>query len=248
MMINKATSLLLVVVTTCQGLTPIQRREAFSVAFSTLAAAAGGTPALALEYEARNRNGNKQAIVREDYYYMMGRAPPRRMEPGMMKIDNPQYNAWGSCDTETGNSCTYVSLKQRVPAYSKYSFSISAGLAEYAQVKTALDQLDWATASKLLVDSSPPPPAIDALLKMVLFATQMLTTPNYTGLSKELLVARFYVNEASFAITELREAIKCQDMNRAMSAWDFGRDSFNSYLTIVNRNINDKVGDKLVLV
>jgi hypothetical protein len=34
----------------------------------------------------------------------------------------------------------------------------------------------------------------------------VLTTPNYMGLSRELLVARFYVNEAHFATGELQRA------------------------------------------
>jgi len=238
------TNILVFVVTiNCHGLAPIHRRESFSIFLSTLTAA--GAPAIALEYEQRNRNGNKQAIVREDYWYMMGKAPPRRMESGIMRIDNPEYNAWGTCQTETGNSCTYVSLKQRVPTYSKYSGSIAAGISDYSRVKDSLEKQDWAMASYLLVDSSTPPPAIEALLKMVLFARQMLSTPDYTGPSKELLIAHFYVNEAHFAIIELQDAIQAQDMDRAMSAWEFGRDS---YLTIVNRNINDKVGDKLKLL
>ena len=151
------------------------------------------TPALAEEtysYELRNRNGNKQALIRDDFWYMMGKVPPRKLEK--MAPDDPKWNAWGSCQTETGNSCTYVPLKQKIPAYSKYAFNIARGAKEYQQIGQLLQKVDqdetaWERASVLVSqDTSPPPPAVDALLKMVLFATAFLTTPNYTGLSKEL--------------------------------------------------------------
>ena len=57
---------------------------------------------------------------------------------------------------------------------------------------------------------------VDALLKMALFASGMLTSPNYSGPSRELLVARFYVNEADFATKEIASAIKTRDAKRAL--------------------------------
>lgn len=206
----------------------------------------------AVPFERRNREGNKQAVIREDYYYMMGRVPPRKLESGMLKSDNPEYNAFGTCQTETGNSCTYVSLKQRIPAYTKYGFNIALGAKEYQQLGLVLKKVEsdptlWQRAeSYVSSDVSPPPPAIDALLKMVLFATAMLTSPTYTGPSKELLVARFYVNEVGFATRELEAAIVTRDATRARDAWEFGKDSWNSYFVIVNRAIVPKVGDPFV--
>lgn len=79
-----------------------------------------------IQYENRNRNNNKDAIIREDYWFMMGKTPPRRLPKGALaQTDDPQWNAFGSCQTQNGNgvasnSCTYVSWKQRIPAYSKY--------------------------------------------------------------------------------------------------------------------------------
>jgi hypothetical protein len=92
----------------------------------------------------------------------------------------------------------------------------------------------------------PPPPPVDALLKMVLFASGMLTSPNYSGPSKRLLIARFYANEAGFAIQEIKDAIDAGDQQRAIAAWEFGKDSWNSYFQIVNDSISVKVGDKFV--
>ncbi len=208
------------------------------------------------DYENRDRRSNKDAIIREDYYYMMGKAPPRLLN-GPIRMDDPQWNAFGSCETTEGgsssNSCTYVSLKQRIPAYSKYGFSIALGAKEYTLLGKSLqeaarynDEQSWQTAASYVVQQpqGPPPPPVDALLKMVLFASAMLTSPTFNGLSRELLVARFYANEASFATKEMAAAIESRDAGRAMAAWEFGRDSWNSYFQMVNGKISNKVGDK----
>ena len=210
------------------------------------------------KYEFRDRNGNKNALVREDYYYMMGRTPPRFLG-GSLQMDDPQFNAFGSCETKADgsstNSCTYVSLKQRIPAYSKYAFSIGLGAKEFASLKGVLQECQtksaaWAKAATYVetLPSTPPPPPVDALLKMALFASSMLTSPNYSGPSRELLVARFYVNEASFATEEIAAAIEAKDAKRALAAWEFGKDSWNSYFNIVNDKISAKVGDKFELI
>lgn len=220
-----------------------------SIAGTTLSST--GNITAAIPYELRDRRGNKDALIREDYWYMMGKTPPRLMGEGMMKTDNPQWNTFGTCESSGGtNSCTYVSIKQqRIPAYSKYSFLIRLGGKDFKRLGAALADADWETAEMLLSPvASVPPPAIDALLKMILFASSMLTSPNYSGPNRELLVARYYVNECGFATKEIAAAVEARDLERAKAAWDFGRDSWNSYLSIVNRQITPKVGDKFELI
>lgn len=185
---------------------------------------------------------------------MMGKTPPRKLYS--LEPDSPKWNVWGSCETDSGgNACTYVPLKQRIQAYSKYAFNIELGAKEYQQVGNILkEQVDkddsgWSRASTLVSqDSSPPPPAVDALLKMALFASGILSTPNFSGIQRDLLVARFYVNEADFATKEVAQAIEEKNVSRALSAWEFGKDSWNSYLNIVNRGIVPKVGEPIPLV
>lgn len=234
-----------------QGHHAVDRRQAIGVAASFLVS----SPCVAAEdvqFESRNRNGNKQALIREDYWYMMGKTPPRKL--AKLVPDDPKWNVWGSCQTESGNACTYVPLKQRIPAYSKYAFNIALGAKEYQQVGNILKQVSenesaWSEAStRVDLDQSPSPPAVDALLKMILFASAMLTTPNYSGPPRDLLVARFYVNEASFATKEIAKAIEEKDVNRALEAWEFGKDSWNSYLNIVNPSISPKVGEPIPLI
>lgn len=166
-----------------------------------------------------------------------------------------KYNAWGICTNDSGgNACTYVPLKQRIPAYSKYAFNIALGAKEYQQLGTILKQVEedeaaCGRASTLVSQTeSPPPPAVDALLKTALFALGILKTPNFSGVQRDHLVARFYVNEADFATKEISRAIQERNVNRALNAWEFGKDSWNSYLNIVNRNIFPKVGEPIPLI
>jgi hypothetical protein len=196
----------------------------------------------------RDRKSNKGALIREDYWFMMGKTPPRKLD-GPLITDDPEFNAFGSCEaSENGgsNSCTYVSLKQRIPTYSKYGFIIALGAKEFSMLGNCLRKDDWKGAVPYLMTQpeQPPPPPVDALLKMVLFASGMLTSPNYSGPSKRLLIARFYANEVGFAIEEIKDAIDAKDQQRAIAAWEFGKDSWNSYIQIVNDSISVKVGDK----
>ena len=174
-----------------------------------------------------------------------------------MFVLDPQWNVFGSCETTAegggSNSCTYVSLKQRIPAYSKYAFNIGLGAKEYQSLGKLLkdaaksnNEKAWNDAAYYVtqVPSTPPPPTIDALLKMVLFASAMLTSPNYSGPTREILVARFYINEIGFAIKEMRAAIEERDAVRALDAWTFGKDNWNSYYQVVNPKVTVKVGDK----
>ncbi|KAL7445218.1 hypothetical protein ACHAXM_011898 [Skeletonema potamos] len=206
-------------------------------------------------YENRDRNKNKDALIREDYWYFSGRRPPRRLDINALPADDPTWNAWGECTKSeiTGNSCVYVSLKQRIPAYGKYFFSIDNGIKEYSQLGKILrsSNPNWNEAAKLVdpgLDTRMPSPTVDSLLKMALFATQMLTSPNFTGPNRELLVSRYYINECAFALNGLAKSIDERDAETSLSLWEFGKDNFNSYLSILNRSISPKVGDKFDLV
>ena len=186
--------------------------------------------------------------------YFSGQIPPRNIDlrnlPG-----GPKWNAWGTCSNDSsGNSCTYVSLKQRIPAYSNYAFSISLGAREFKDLGGKLRTLSSESSLNdehvldLLQYVSPPSPPVDAQLKMILFAGGVLTSPNYSGPPFELLIARFYVNELNFSTKEITNALQAKDVERAIAAWEFGRDSWNSYFTIVNKAIVPKVGDKFSMI
>ena len=216
------------------------------------------------EYRNRDRKNNKSALVREDYWFLMGKTPPRALESSLAQSDNPEFNAFGACatsDNGTTNSCTYVSLQQRIPTYSKYAFTIGLGSKEYALLGQALRDHNGTEAQHYV---QPQSPALDALLKMLLLASGLLTSPTYTGLSKRLLVGRYYTNEVGFAIHEIQAALLLleddnnddgdddnnhkYDYPRALAAWEYGKDAWNSYYQIVNDSISAKVGDKFMLI
>ena len=83
---------------------------------------------------------------------------------------------------------------------------------------------------------------------MIEDASQLLVSPNNLREKKQSALAIFYVNEAAFAIDELREAAARRDVDAAMVAWDFGKDSWNSYLAVVNPSIVPKVGEPFDLI
>jgi hypothetical protein len=242
--------------------TNLQRRTFISILATTITTvpnvwADDSINSISPDYENRDRMGNQQAVIRDDYWYITGKLPPRKLQ-SPLKGDDPQWNAFGSCTTSesTGsNSCTYVSLGQRRAAYTKYASSIRYGADDYQTLgsillsiqKSSLQPISilqpfWEEAASLLKPSQPSAP-VDAELKMVLLATALLTSPNFPGPSRELLVARFYANEVRFAHREIYTAVQGQDIQRAVVAWEFGRDSWNSYFQAIARAIVPKVGN-----
>ena len=86
-----------------------------------------------------------------------------------------------------------------------------------------------------------------SLRRAVLLGNALLISANY-GTSNEALVARFYANEAFFAVGELATAVRRGDGPAARSAWLLARDSWNSLLAVENRAVASKVGTKFELV
>lgn len=217
-------------------------------------------------FQERDRKGNAQALIREDYWFVMGKTPPRKLD-APLQGDDPKFNAFGSCESAVkgsasdgnNNPCTYVSLKQRIPAYTKYGSTILYGAKDMQKLGNLLrkvqqnptDNALWEEAEYYVAAPGAgqlPPPLVDAELKMVLLATSLTTSPNFPLPSRELYVARYYANECHFSSMEMATAINSRDINRAIQAWDYGKDSWNSYFQVVNRSISSKVGDKFELI
>ena len=203
----------------------------------------------AILFENRDRKNNKDALIREDYWFLTGKTPPRLLT-NSLQGDDPQWNAFGSCSSaDGGNPCTYVSLKQRAPAYSKYASTISQGAKEYQRLGQILQSSNPAWNDALgLIRADLGAVAIDAELKLILLATALTTSPNFPGPNKELLVARFYANEIHYAQGKLRDAIEERNREMAVEAWQFGKDSWNSYFQVINRSITPKVGEQFELI
>ena len=164
-------------------------------------------------------------LVSQDFYYAYGVVPPRKFNPSRPPAQ-PQWNAWGSC---VDTSCTYVPLKQRYDGYSKYSQRIERGFRGFRALKDTLKRGDWEAAAAQVELSPPagtqPSPTVDMLLKAALLASQLLVSPNNLKEIQEAALARFYVNEAAYALELISRAVAKQDREAALFAYDFGRDS-----------------------
>ena len=81
-----------------------------------------------------------------------------------------------------------------------------------------------------------------------LFANTVLQSDNDNGTTYANLLVRHFVNELYFALDDIAAAAAARDSKAAKLAWTRGRDYINTYLEIVNRNINAKVGDKFAII
>ena len=186
---------------------------------------------------------NEKALIPSDFYYLYNVVPPRVFDPSVVATQ-PRWNAFGSC---IENSCTYVPLQQRYDGYAKYAERIAYGLRAYAAIRPAIERADWEAAASAVDRGGggvPPAAAADALLKAALCANLLLVSPNNAREVQEASLARFYVNEASHALDLIASAVAARDEDGAFAAWEFGRDSWNSWGAVVNRAIVEKVGDK----
>ena len=222
----------------------ITRRIVVSTATTLLGIAGpGAMHAHAEEYPDWNRRTRSGVgLITGDYYYTFGVVPPRKiLAPN---VDQPKWNTFGAC---IDNSCTYVPIAQRYAAYSKYEQRLARGLRTFSEMKGLIAKEDWpavsAAVSRGSSDGRSPAPAVDALLKAGLLASQLLVSPNNLREKKESSLAIFYVNEASYALDLIAAASASRDAPAAMAAWEFGKDSWNSYLAVINPSIVPKVGE-----
>ena len=97
-------------------------------------------------------------------------------------------------------------------------------------------------------DPKAPAPTRAAGRSALLLADALLVSAASGSLGREILVARFYVNELFFSTEEVVRALEAEDVPRALDAWALGVDSYNSYFTVVNPRIVPKVGEQFAPV
>eukprot|EP00283_Hemiselmis_rufescens_P018640 CAMPEP_0173457010 /NCGR_PEP_ID=MMETSP1357-20121228/57000_1 /TAXON_ID=77926 /ORGANISM="Hemiselmis rufescens, Strain PCC563" /LENGTH=269 /DNA_ID=CAMNT_0014424277 /DNA_START=102 /DNA_END=911 /DNA_ORIENTATION=+ len=207
------------------------RREALLLGAGVLGAPGG---AGAEEERKGSLRKGRPPLTQQDFAFVTGKYPPRvlvfeslpRQEKG-----KPVYNAWGLC---VEDSCGYVGLKQRYEGYKKYKAAITEVSTAVAAISGGASNAEVGSEEALGKN----------LRRAILFANTQLISENY-GTGNEALVSRFYVNEAYYA---LGECFSAKDEAKRQAAADLLRDSWNSYLTVVNRAIVPKVGDKFALI
>lgn len=232
------------------------RRVVLGVGASGAATALWPALASAEGLEARTRGMNEGNLIQSDFYFVTGRVPPRVLDLANLPRDDPKWNAWGECaKSSAGNACTYVPLQQRYTAYAKYASTVALGAQDFASVGPLLRKGDRDAVAFLLDEGTKgggpggavatgPASARAATRQALLLADSLLISANSGGLGQEILVARFYLNEAHYATEEVVKAfLEGDDTARALDAWALGVDSYNSYFTIVNKAIVPKVGE-----
>ena len=229
----------------------VARRSVLGGAAAAAAATLLPRPALA-GLEERDRGMNEKALLQSDFYFTTGRRPPRKLDLAALPTDDPKWNAWGECaKSGATNACTYVPLKQRYDAYSKYASTVRAGAEDFRQIGGLLRKGKLETVALLLdagAKGQAPAPTRAAGRSALLLADALLVSAASGSLGREILVARFYVNELFFSTEEVVRALEAEDVPRALDAWALGVDSYNSYFTVVNPRIVPKVGEQFAPV
>ena len=236
-------------------------RRSFAAALTTVVPAAANA-ALARDappppgiLEKRDRGLNEKALIANDFYFVTGRKPPRVLDVQNLPRDDPKWNAWGECasGSDGSNACTYIPLKQRYDAYSKHGLTVRAASEDLVDLGQALRKKDLNTASFLLDSGEKgkaPSSLRQASRKALLLADGLLISANSGSLGREVLVARYYINEFHYATERIAEILSVDDVDWASASelWRLGADSYNSFFVCVNKAIVPKVGEKFAAV
>ncbi len=127
----------------------------------------------------------------------------------------------------------FVLSQQRYDALKKYGERVKNA----AQVLNNLDETIRAGDFTKISGSDDP---MYAFRPLGLLANGFLASEN-TGTTNELLLARWYINEMYLRISDIQNA---SNVEEAMSAHTALKKAMNSYLSMLNRVITPKVGDK----
>ena len=81
-------------------------------------------------------------------------------------------------------------------------------------------------------------------------STQIVVYGATGVLGREILVARYYINEFHYATERIAELLGADeiDWTAAADLWRLGADSYNSFFVCVNKAIVPKVGEKFLAV
>ena len=164
-------------------------------------------------------NGN--VLFREDHYFKFGTAAPW-IEPD---------------STEFPKTIPFVLSQQRYDALKKYKTRVEAGIDKILSLEETIKNGDY----KSIPGGGDP---VYGLRPLGLLANSFLASEN-TGTTNELLLSRWYINEIFLRISELQTI---SDIDQSITVFSVIKKAINSYLTIINRAITSKVGEKFIYV
>lgn len=167
---------------------------------------------------ATSRNvDNSNVLFKEDTYFKFGTGAPF-IEPG---------------STEFPKNIPFVLTQQRYDGLKKYKSRVEAGIVQILSLEKKIQSDEFVS-----IPSADDP--IYGLRPFGLLANSFLASEN-TGTTNELLLTRYYINEIYLRINELRRA---SSKSEAIDEFDAIKMAINSYLSIMNRAISSKVGEK----
>jgi hypothetical protein len=196
------------------ALLPAEQARADFTPGGTLVDREVGTTVGNAQASASRKVDNTNVLFMQDYYFKFGTAAPW-IEPD---------------STEFPKSMPFTRSQQRYEALKKYGERIQSGLLQIASLKKAT-RSDIGDASAADVYQLRP---------MGLLANNLLASEN-TGTTNELMLARYYINEILLLVNDMRTA---ESDEQARKIYPAVQSATNSYLTLMNRVITEKVGDK----
>jgi hypothetical protein len=164
---------------------------------------------------------NSNVLFSQDNYFKFGVGAPW-IEPD---------------STEFPKTMPFVLSQQRYDSLKKYGDRVKAGIQNVNELMEVISAGNFASIS----NGDDPK---YALRPLGLLANGFLGSEN-TGTTNELLLARWYINEVYLRLVDMHNA---SNKDEAMIAYKAAKKSINSYLTMMNRVITAKVGDKFEYV
>jgi len=127
----------------------------------------------------------------------------------------------------------FVLSQQRYDALKKYGTRVTTAMETFTQIGSA------SSASDVPQHDDP----VYQLRALGLLANSFLASEN-TGMTNELMLERWYINEMYLRIGDYRSALEKGDAKEAKVSYGCLGKAMNSYLSLLNRQITSKVGDK----
>ncbi|KAL7466116.1 hypothetical protein ACHAXS_006411 [Conticribra weissflogii] len=164
---------------------------------------------------------NSNVLFGQDNYYKFG-AAAQWIEPG---------------STEFPKTVPFSPSQQRYDALKKYGGRVKSSVQGIVDIGSVLDNGGSASQIADANDSS------YNLRALGLLANSFLASEN-TGTTNELMLARWYINEMYLRIGDVRDALEKGNSSEAKDCYSYLKKAMNSYLSLMNRVITSKVGDK----
>lgn len=173
---------------------------------------------------------NSNVIFDKDHYFKFGVAAPW-IEPG---------------NTDFPKSMPFTPSQQRYDALKKYGSRVKSGIQYIQSLEDSLKRSTSSPDNESFASVIPDPALTQEYMfrPMGLLANSFLASEN-TGATNELFLARWYVNEMYLQLLDARNA---SSKDQAMKSFKVAKKAVNSYLGLMNRVINAKVGDKFELL